>query len=32
MAVTKTMTKAIPYEKSSKAQEWHLEMKYENDS
>ena len=29
MAVTKTMTKATPYEKSSKAQEWHLEMKYE---
>jgi len=32
MAVTKTMTKATPHEKSSKAQEWHLEMKYENDS
>ena len=32
MAVTKTMTKAIPHEKSSKAQEWQLEMKYENDS
>ena len=32
MAVTKTMTKAIPSEKSSKAQEWRLEMKYENDS
>ena len=32
MAVTKTMTKATPYEKSSKAQEWYLEMKYENDS
>ena len=32
MAVTKTMTKAIPSEKSSKAQEWNLEMKYENDS
>tara|TARA_R110001599_G_scaffold162014_1_gene350701 strand:+ start:298 stop:615 length:318 start_codon:yes stop_codon:yes gene_type:complete len=32
MAVTKTMTKATPYEKSSKAQEWHMEMKYENDS
>jgi len=32
MAVTKTMTKATPYEKSSKAQEWHLEIKYENDS
>jgi len=26
------MTKAIPSEKSSKAQEWNLEMKYENDS
>lgn len=32
MAVTKAMTKAIPSEKSSKAQEWRLEMKYENDS
>ena len=32
MAVTKAMTKAIPHEKSSKAQEWHMEMKYENDS
>ena len=32
MAVTKVMTKAIPHEKSSKAQEWNLEMKYENDS
>tara|TARA_R100000995_G_scaffold69634_1_gene38191 strand:- start:215 stop:532 length:318 start_codon:yes stop_codon:yes gene_type:complete len=32
MAVTKTMTKAVPYEKSGKAQEWHLKMKYENDS
>ena len=32
MAITKTMTKAIPSEKSSKAQEWRLEMKYENDS
>ena len=32
MAVTKVMTKAIPHEKSSKAQEWHMEMKYENDS
>jgi len=32
MAVTKTMTKAIPSEKSSKAQEWNMEMKYENDS
>jgi len=32
MAVTKTLTKAIPAEKSSKAQEWDLEMTYENDS
>ena len=32
MAVTKTLTKAIPAEKSSKAQEWSLEMTYENDS
>ena len=32
MAVTKAMTKAIPHEKSSKAQEWHMEMKSENDS
>ena len=32
MAVTKTMTKATPYEKAGKAQEWILEIKYENDS
>ena len=32
MAVTKTMTEATPYEKSGKAQEWNLKMKYENDS
>ena len=32
MAVTKAITKAIPSEKSSKAQEWNMEMKYENDS
>jgi hypothetical protein len=32
MAITKTLTKAIPSEKSSKAQEWNLEMTYENDS
>jgi hypothetical protein len=32
MAVTKTLTKAIPAEKSSKAQTWDLEMTYENDS
>ena len=32
MAVTKKLTKAIPAEKSSKAQEWDLEMTYKNDS
>ena len=32
MAVTKTLTKATPSEKSSKAQTWDLEMTYENDS
>ena len=32
MAVTKTLTKAIPHVKSSKAQIWDLEMTYENDS
>ena len=32
MAVTKKLTKAIPSEKSSKAEEWNLEMTYENDS
>ena len=32
MAVTKTLTKAIPAVKSSKAQEWNLQMTYENDS
>ena len=32
MAVTKAMTKAIPYVKSSKVETWELEMKYENDS
>ena len=32
MAITKTLTKAIPAEKSSKAQTWDLEMTYENDS
>ena len=32
MAVTKTLIKAIPSEKSSKAEEWNLEMTYENDS
>jgi len=28
MAVTKAMTKAIPSEKSSKAQEWNLMLTY----
>ena len=32
MAVTKTMTKAIPHVKSSKVETWEMEMKYENDS
>ena len=32
MAVTKTLTKAIPHVKSSKAEMWDLEMTYENDS
>ena len=32
MAVTKKLTKSIPYVKSSKAQKWDLEMTYENDS
>ena len=32
MAITKVLTKAIPSEKSSKAEEWSLEMTYENDS
>ena len=31
MAVTKALTKAIPYSKSSKVQEWDLEYTYEND-
>ena len=29
MAVTKTLTGAIPYNKSSKVQQWAFEMKYE---
>ena len=29
MAVTKTLTKAIPYNKDSKVQQWLFEMKYE---
>jgi len=33
MAVTKTITKCIPYENaSSKVDKWDIEMKYENDS
>jgi len=32
MAVTKTITKAIPYERSNKVEKWQLEMTYENDS
>jgi len=29
MAVTKTLTKAIPYNKDSKVQQWYFEMQYE---
>ena len=32
MAVTKTLTKAVPSEKNSKVEEWDLEYTYENDS
>jgi len=32
MAVTKTLTRAVPGEKNSKVEEWSLEMTYENDS
>ena len=32
MAVTKKLTRSIPHVKSSKVEEWHLSMKYENDS
>ena len=32
MAVTKTLTNAIPFEKNSKVEKWDLEMTYENDS
>ena len=32
MAITKTLTKSIPFIKSSKVVEWQLEMTYENDS
>ena len=30
MAVTKTLTEPIPYEKDGKVTQWHLEMKYED--
>ena len=32
MAVTKTLTKAVPSEKNSKVEKWELEYTYENDS
>ena len=32
MAVTKTLTKAVPYNKSNKVQRWDLEMKYNQGS
>ena len=32
MAVTKSLTKAVPYEKNSKVEEWDMEYTYENDS
>ena len=32
MAVTKTLIKAVPHVKSSKVEQWDLEMQYENDS
>ena len=33
MAITKTITKCIPYENSSnKVDRWDIQMKYENDS
>ena len=32
MAITKTLTKSIPFVKSRKVVEWQLEMTYENDS
>ena len=32
MAVTKSLTKAVPHEKNSKVEEWNLEYTYENDS
>ena len=32
MAVTKSLTTAVPYEKNSKVEEWYLGFTYENDS
>jgi len=32
MAVTKTLTSAIPFEKNGKVEKWDLTMTYENDS
>ena len=32
MAITKILTKATPFEKNSKVEEWDLEMTYKNDS
>ena len=32
MAVTKTLTGAVPYNKSSKVQQWDLEMQYNQGS
>ncbi len=32
MAVTKTLTKAVPAEKNSKVEEWNLEMTYDEAS
>ncbi len=29
MAITKTLTEAVPYNKDSKVQQWDLQMKYE---
>ena len=32
MAVTKSLTKAVPFEKDSKVEQWELRYTYENDS
>ena len=32
MAVTKSLTKAVPFEKDSKVEQWELGYTYENDS